>query len=56
MKEGDEVILTVIREDRLREFKAVLKNVKPAKYQVEKVADPDELQMKIYESLMRVDS
>ena len=51
MKEGDEVILTVIREDKLREFKSVLKNVKPAKYKVEKVEDPDELQMNIFESI-----
>ena len=56
MKEGNEVILTVIREDKLREFKAVLKNVEPAKYKIEKVEDPDELQMKIYESWMIVDS
>ena len=56
MKEGNEVILTIIREDKLREFKAVLKNVEPAKYKLEKVEDPDELQMKIYESWMIVDS
>ena len=50
MKEGDEVILTVIREDKLREFRVVLKNVKPVKYKVEKMSDPDDLQMEIYGS------
>ena len=50
MKEGDEIILTVIREDKLREFKAVLKNIKPVNYKVQKTEDPDELQKEIYES------
>lgn len=50
MKEGDEIILTVIREDKLREFKAVLKNIKPVNYKIEKTEDPDKLQTEIFES------
>ncbi|MBK8550658.1 MAG: M61 family metallopeptidase [Ignavibacteria bacterium] len=49
MQDGDEVKITVMRDDKLREFIVTLKGVENAKYKVEKITDPDELQKKIYE-------
>jgi predicted metalloprotease with PDZ domain len=53
MKEGDEVKVTIIREDKLREFKVTLKATEPAKYKVEKMEDPDELQERILYSWLK---
>lgn len=51
MKDGDEITLTVMREDKLKEIKLTLKDQKQAKYKVEKIKDPDELQVRIFESM-----
>ncbi len=49
MKAGDTVKLTVLRDDRLREFTVTLRNQEISGYQVTKVTEPTELQKKIYE-------
>ncbi len=53
MNAGDEVTLMVMRDDKLREFKTILKNVKPVKYKVEKIESPDEIQMMIFEDWLK---
>ena len=55
MKEGDEVKLTVMRDDKLREFNVTLEGIESATYKVEKIKDPDKLQKKIYESWIGAD-
>ncbi|HEX9829468.1 MAG TPA: PDZ domain-containing protein [Bacteroidota bacterium] len=50
LKEGDKVRLSVIRDDRLREFEVTLKNRSVPAYKVEKVKEPTDLQKSIYES------
>lgn len=49
MQDGNKVKVTVMRDDKLREFNVTLKGVQTAKYKVEKITDPDELQKEIYE-------
>lgn len=52
--EGDEIILTIMREDKLREFKVILGSLEQANYKLEKSEDPEELQETIFNSWMSV--
>jgi predicted metalloprotease with PDZ domain len=54
MREGDEVKLTIMREDKLREFTITLKEIKSAKYKVEKIKEPDNLQKRIFNGWLNV--
>jgi len=49
-RDGDKILLTVLRNDRLREFTITLKNDPTADYRVAKTKNPTSLQKQIYES------
>jgi len=49
-RDGDKVLLTVLRNDRLREFTITLKNDPTSDYRVAKATNPTSLQKQIYES------
>jgi len=53
MKAGDTVGVTVFRNDKLREFKVILRNQEFPGYRIVKVANPTELQKKIYEDWLK---
>ena len=50
MSEGDTITFTIMRNDKISEFNAVVKNRPSYNYSVEKVKNPTELQKEIYES------
>lgn len=52
-KSGDTVKLTVFRNDKLREFEVTLRNQEVPAYKIVRVANPTELQRKIYEDWLK---
>ncbi|MDQ3021719.1 MAG: PDZ domain-containing protein [Bacteroidota bacterium] len=49
MKEGDIIKLTIMREDKLREFDLTVREIKTTKYKIEKIKGQNKFQKKIYE-------
>lgn len=50
MKNGEVVTLTVMRDEELRDFKIILKEIRPIQYKIEKLKRPDWLQKNIFET------